>query len=264
MGNTGDDWLALREPQDHAARCIGLARIFAQVVGANAQIIDLGCGTGSNVRYLSPKLGAGQRWICLDHDPEVLAQARKMLPDVNVSFQRRDLTRELASLSSWPGAALTTSAFLDVTSGVWIDHLVELCREVPLLAALTFDGRIVWDPPEAEDAAILEQVLIHRRTDCGFGPALGPEAAPYLAEQLKMRSHRVSVATSDWRLGPDDRPLTLAMVRGIARRVQAMSSDIPIDHWLAIRERQLDAGELRLTVGHVDLLSIPLRCDLDR
>ncbi len=71
-------------------------------------ILDLGCGTGSNLRYLAPRLGAGpeekacrhQRWWCLDKDPRLLAELeRRTRPtaawaaelDLVVQTQRRDL-----------------------------------------------------------------------------------------------------------------------------------------------------------------------------
>jgi hypothetical protein len=97
----------------------------------------------------------------------------------------------------------------------------------------------------------------HQQTDQGFGPALGPDAIGYLAEQLKLRGHRITLSTSDWHLGLDDRALLEAMVGGIARRVRGMSTDVAIDRWLRIRERQINSGELRLMIGHVDLLALP-------
>ena len=71
-------------------------------------ILDLGCGTGSNLRYLAPRLGAGpgekawryQLWWCLDKDPQLLAELeRRTQPtvawaaelDLVVQTLRRDL-----------------------------------------------------------------------------------------------------------------------------------------------------------------------------
>ena len=44
------DWLALREPADHAARDGDLLAAAAQVAGA--VIVDLGCGTGSTLSLI--------------------------------------------------------------------------------------------------------------------------------------------------------------------------------------------------------------------
>ncbi|MGH6945123.1 MAG: hypothetical protein ACREH6_13000, partial [Geminicoccaceae bacterium] len=68
-------WLALREPYDHAARDRGLAARFAAALGAAPTLVDLGSGTGANLRCLAPHLGPGQNWRCLDHDAGLLAAA---------------------------------------------------------------------------------------------------------------------------------------------------------------------------------------------
>ncbi|RZI38309.1 SAM-dependent methyltransferase, partial [Herbaspirillum sp. HC18] len=46
------DWLALREPADHAARSAHLLSRLATQFGDRDQVsvVDLGCGAGSNLR----------------------------------------------------------------------------------------------------------------------------------------------------------------------------------------------------------------------
>ena len=55
--------------------------------------------------------------------------------------------------------ALTASALLDLTSAAWLDRLAERCRGTPLLIALSFDGRLVWQPGLAEDDVIRARFL---------------------------------------------------------------------------------------------------------
>jgi SAM-dependent methyltransferase len=257
MSDSPIDWLELREPRDHAARCMELTSEFVDALGAEPRVLDLGCGTGSNFRYLAPKVGRRARWLCVDHDPNMLGRAAALLGDFDVEFQQRDLARELPSLALGPGAAITTSAFLDMTSAPWLDRLAVWCRGRPLLAAMSFDGRLEWQPFAPEDESIRLRWLALRGDDQGFGPPLGPDAANYLAERLRRAGHRVRLATSPWRLGPGDRPLLETMLRGIGRRLRAATSGESIDGWLDLRRRQIGAGKMRLTVGHVDLLSLP-------
>ncbi|MGH6901583.1 MAG: SAM-dependent methyltransferase, partial [Geminicoccaceae bacterium] len=74
-------WLALREPCDNAARSAALAGRFAAALGAEPRLVDLGCGAGSNLRYLAPRIRGPQRWRCVDHDPVLLNAARSALLD---------------------------------------------------------------------------------------------------------------------------------------------------------------------------------------
>jgi hypothetical protein len=257
MSETQDDWLALREPHDHASRSAELTNRFVSRLDADTLLVDLGCGTGSNYRYLNPKLSAGQRWLCIDNEQEVLERASRMVPAASGMFERHDLACALSSIALGPGTAITASAFLDMVSAAWIDQLVAQCRNAPLLMAMTFNGQLDWSPAEAEDEAIRREILAHQQTDQGFGPALGPAAASYLAKQLAARGYQVTLAASDWQLESSDRKLLKAMLGGIARRVRAQSTGIAIEAWLAARERQLEKGELHLTAGHNDLLAVP-------
>lgn len=68
------DWLASREPADHAARAGGAIE-RSLPARARTRGVDLGGGTGSNLRYLMPRLGGEQHWLLLDHDPALLAAA---------------------------------------------------------------------------------------------------------------------------------------------------------------------------------------------
>ena len=85
------------------------------------------------------------------------------------------------------GAAVTAAALLDLTSAAWLDGLAARLRQVPVLIALSFDGRLSWRPGAAEDGQVRARFLAHQRRDKGFGPALGPAAAAHLADLLRAR-----------------------------------------------------------------------------
>ncbi|HZA67144.1 MAG TPA: hypothetical protein VE592_09340 [Geminicoccaceae bacterium] len=273
------DWLALREPYDHAARSAALADRFAAAVGAAPSLIDLGCGTGSNLRYLAPRIRGPQRWQCVDHDPALLDAARAALQDwcarrgwpcrsccgdlilarpggdIRVEFGQLDLARD--GLPARAGAGLTGSALLDLTSAAWLEELVAWCGDAPLLITLSFDGRLAFEPAMPEDAEVRRRFIAHQRTDKGFGKALGPDAAPYLAERLRARARAVTLEPADWRLGPGDVPLIRATLAGIVAAAREVRDDPDLERWASLRRHQLAAGNLRLTIGHLDLLALP-------
>jgi SAM-dependent methyltransferase len=273
-------WLALREPYDHVARSAALAERFVAAVGPAPHLLDLGCGTGSNLRYLAPRIPGDQRWLCVDHDPALLEAARTALLDwgdgqgwpnrsdgdaltlgrpggeVRVRFALSDMARR-----ALPGnddvAGLSASALLDLTSAAWLDAFAARYRGTPLLMALSFDGRLVFEPAAPDDVEVCRRFVAHQRTDKGFGPALGPDAAAHLAGRLAAAGRPVRLERSDWRLGAADGALLRATLRGVIAAAGEIAQDARLDHWATLRERQLAAGELRLTVGHVDLLALP-------
>jgi SAM-dependent methyltransferase len=273
-------WLALREPYDHAARSVELADRFAAAVGKTPHVLDLGCGTGSNLRYLAPRIPGVQRWPCIDRDPALLKAARTALQDwgngqgwpsrgeedgltlarpggeILVRFAARDLAR--SDLSDVEGVSgLSASALLDLTSAAWLDRFAARCRGTPLLMALSFDGRLRFEPAAQDDDEVCRRFVAHQRTDKGFGPALGPDAAAHLAARLAAAGCTVRLERSDWRLGPNDVALLRATLTGIVAAARQIAHDPCLQHWATLRGQQLAAGELRLTVGHVDLLALP-------
>ena len=280
MSGFGLGWLTLREPCDHAARSAELADRFAAALGATPLLLDLGCGTGSNLRYLAPKIPGTHRWRCVDHDTALLrtapralrrwAQDRGWAPqpegeglvlarpagEIAVTVALGDLASE--GLPDDAGVAgVTASALLDLTSARWLDSLAEAGRGRPLLMALSFDGRLAFEPAAPEDEDVRARFVAHQRTDKGFGPALGPDAAAYLADRLRVGGCAVTAERSDWQLGASDRALLRAMLEGMIDAVGEIAPVRGLQRWAAQRREQLASGDLRLTVGHVDLLALP-------
>lgn len=287
MSGFESSWLTLREPYDHAARSEALTEAFAAALPSPATLTDLATGTGSNLRYLAPRLGNAQDWLLVDHDPALLRAAPPATaawagrvgwsvesvpgspgttsPGLRVtSAERRiELRWRCCDLSTFEGfeghelGAVTASALLDLTSAAWLGKLADRCRGAAVLIALSFDGRLTWQPEDADDEAVRLRFLADQRTDKGFGPALGPEACARLAAELDARGHRVRLAPSDWHLGSDDRPLLEATLDGIVAAAGQVDDDRMLARWSEQRRRQLAAGTLRLTLGHQDLLALP-------
>ena len=78
MGDFSADWLGLREPFDATARDRALAGSMA-LTQKPCHVLDLGAGTGANVRYLAPLLGGEQIWTLIDHDAGLLERVPEIL-----------------------------------------------------------------------------------------------------------------------------------------------------------------------------------------
>lgn len=270
------DWLALREPADHAARSQALlAEVAAHFAGRGSiNAIDIGCGAGSNLRGAFAALPDKQRWHLVDYDSRLLEAARARLrawadmaeedghglvlrkggKHLRVSFVNADLTRDLETVFN-PGAELVTAAALfDLVSVPWIaDFVAELTkRRLPLYTVLTYDGTDAFAPPHPADDAMRAAFHAHQGGDKGFGPAAGPAATEALARAFSDAGYRIARAPSPWRLGAS--ALADELARGFAGAVRetAQVPEAVIADWLNHR-----LGGAGCTVGHEDLWAVP-------
>jgi len=257
MSGFSTDWLALREPADIAARASDVTAFAVDALhaGAPCRIVDLGCGTGSNVRYLAPRLPQAQSWRLVDHAAALLDEARRRLP-FDVETHLADLREPDAALLA--GCHLVTaSALLDLVSDTWLTRFVELCREARavVLVALNYDGRMQCTPEDPDDGFVRDAVNQHQRTDKGFGPALGPDAGPRVAARLREAGYEVCSSQSDWVLGAGQDELQYQLIAGWAAAATELypAAAGRIAAWLNRRQAYIEAGISCLVVGHDDV-----------
>ena len=258
MAGFSADWLALREPADHAARSAALTRALLEELPLDRplRILDLGAGSGSNLRYLTTEPKIRSEWLLVDHDPSLLAGVQQT-PGVEVRCL------DLASLDDrriFAGRDLVTaSALLDLVSESWLTTLAERCAEAgaAVLFALSYDGRIVCSPEDGQDAAIVALVNAHQRTDKGFGRALGPDATDVAARCFTERGYRVRRERSDWILPPASAELQRQLIDGWAQAAIDMAPERAaiINDWRTRRLAHVDANRSEIIVGHEDLLA---------
>ncbi|MEU6468073.1 class I SAM-dependent methyltransferase [Streptomyces massasporeus] len=261
------EWLELREPADAAARAHDLLdplRIrLANMPGKSGVVIhDLGCGTGSMGRWLAPRLDGPQHWILHDRDPYLLHFAAVSSPRsaadgsrVTVETRRGDVAR--LTPDALHGASLVTaSALLDVLTREEIDALAAACTGAgcPALLTLSVAGRVELTPSHPLDAELTQAFNDHQRR----GGLLGPDAVTAAAEAFSEHGATVRLHPSPWRLGPEQAALTEQWLRGWVGAAVEERPELraEADVYLTNRLAALAAGELRVTVHHVDLLAL--------
>ncbi len=265
------DWLSLREPVDHRSRAYDLVdrlRLTWQQRGWS-RIVDLGSGTGSNFRFLSPRLTLPQAWTLVDHDAGLLGRAVSPGPHCRLCRQHGDLAdRGLEAVAS--AHLVTGSALLDLVSEAWLRRLVNVCKQAERAAyfALSYDGEFHFfstasGAPTADvdpdDELVREAVSAHQLSDKGLGPALGPAAGRVAEELFRRAGYRTCLQPSVWQLGLADAALALALVDGWR---QAASQERPasrrrIEAWAGRRRITIERRSFELSVGHTDLLALP-------
>lgn len=279
MSGFSPDWLALREPADHAARN---PQVLAAVGSTfsdrqSLAIIDLGSGTGSNLRGSYSGLPARQHWTLVDADSRLLSVARRKLTEwadeaqeqgeelvlrkddktLTVDFRQADLNKELEWVLGWQPDLVTAAALFDLASVRWLERFVAslVSMRLPLYTVLTYDGRESWEPVHAKDQRMLAAFHHHQRGDKGFGPAAGPDATEALAQAFRKAGCAVTVGESPWQLGMDQSDLIRELAAGIAAAVTETGHVSPdaVATWLEAKR-----GAVSVRIGHQDLWARPV------
>jgi SAM-dependent methyltransferase len=263
-------WLALREGADAAARSAVITRLVRDLVVRTGplRVLDLGAGTGANLRYLAPRLPVDQEWLLIDRDPGLLDEAirRQRRPDGGFSCAVDTRCLDLCRLDTpelfSDRQLITASALLDLVSDSWLSALAEQCRSVRAvsLLALTYTGRSRCSPGEPEDEQVQELMNRHQHTDKGLGgPAAGPDAADGAARAFAAVGYLVKREPSDWLLSPDQSELQKELIEGWACAAIEIAPDDTrtIQNWLGRRLAHLEAGRSHIVVTHEDLAAWP-------
>jgi len=270
------EWLDRREPADHRSRNRKLQRALAKHFDGwrPITVVDLGCGTGSNLRATAPLLGPEQHWTLVDHEQALLDAAAERLTAwadgadwkdgrlalfkgakrINVAFQRVDLMRDLPAALRPNANLVTASALFDLAS---VEFIAAFAAAVAagrsaFYTVLTYDGDQRWTPDHEADAALAEAFHAHQRRDKGFGPAAGPDAPDALSDAFSSAGYAVSEGDSAWRLGAGDEALIAELATGFAEAVRETGLiDAPtIADWRAL-------ARTGAVVGHTDTLALP-------
>lgn len=255
-------WLALREPVDHRTRSEALLAPLAAEWKTRGwrRVVDLGAGTGSNARYLAPRLPGPQRWVLVDHDPALLERAT-VPPAVD---EVRRIVGDLAAegLGAVPEADLVTgSALLDLVSEDWLRRLVDACGSAGAGALFTtiYDGTVSWSDERPDDARVKDLVNAHQARDKGLGGALGPRAARGARDRFETAGYRTWLTPSPWILGAEDVELARLLIEGWVEAAveQSPTEKDQLEAWGRRRSSDVEDGVTGIVVGHLDLLALP-------
>jgi len=265
MTESLSEWLSRREAADVAARSTDLLQLLMEKVPLQRplRIVDLGTGTGSNVRYLSTRLPHPQEWLVADREPALLAELARTV-DVPLTTRATNLGTLADDL--FDGRDLVTaSALLDLVSESWLHSLAQQCRRVGAAAlfALTYDGESTCSPAEPEDDLVRALMNQHQRqNDKGFGRAAGPDATDAAARAFVAAGYRVLCAKTNWVLAPSEAVLQRPLVEGWAEAATEIAPDRAgaIADWRVRRLHHIDARRSQIVVGHQDLAAwLPAR-----
>lgn len=276
MSGFSTSWLALREPVDLRARSSAVADAVQSrfMTRDSLRIVDLGCGTGSNLRGTAPLLPRQQSWTLVDYDAGLLTAARAELTawaeashddggvlrlkkgrqTIDVTFRKIDLANDLEGIFETDPQLVTAAAFFDLVSSDFIRSFARMVatRKAAFHTVLTYNGVSQWKPRHPLDQTVISAFHRHQATDKGFGPACGPTAAAHLADQFRINDYLVSEGDSPWHLSGKHEALIADLRAG---HVKAAVQTRLVDQARADEWAKADRSEV--IIGHTDTFAVP-------
>jgi SAM-dependent methyltransferase len=270
------EWLDLREAADARARNSDIANAVAArfTLRDELSVLDLGSGTGANLRATAQLLPSRQIWTLVDRDTGLLGAARAKLArwadrytsdgdalelekgsrKIRAIFKSADLTSETRALLSEGAQFVTASAFFDLTSEIYIRELAKtiVAANAAFYATLTYNGLQKWTPHRPADNQMTAAFQRHQMRDKGFGPAAGPLAPSHLVDQFRINGYVALEGASPWQLERVDRMLIEELIRGHA---VAVTEEGGVDEKTVVAWVKVPRSAA--FVGHTDVFAAP-------
>ncbi|AGK57999.1 hypothetical protein HYPDE_31623 [Hyphomicrobium denitrificans 1NES1] len=270
------EWLDLREPADLRARSSEVTNAVSArfALRDHVRVLDLGSGTGANLRATAPLLPKRQTWKLVDREADLHGAAKSRLivwadsaeclgddvrlhkdgREIDVIFTVADLASETKYLVDELLDLVTASAFFDLASEDYIRVLAKAVsdRRTAFYATLTYNGQRRWTPHRPADNQMASAFHRHQLRDKGLGNAAGPLASAHLADQFRLNGYAVIEGDSNWRLERSERMLIEELVRGhavAASEIGGIDAKTIVD-WINV-------PRTGAVVGHTDTFAIP-------
>ncbi len=214
-------WLNQRYEVDRQARNKEVESIFrARLSAGKITIVDIGAGTGSNLRYYHGRLSAQeQHWYLVDQEKvlleETLAnldsevnqceenvwQLRHNQKDIVVHFVEADVFTNSIDPFLERADLILSNAFFDLASAVQLrDFLGKLdFGRQTFLSTINYTG-MRFIPGDTEDGYWIDHYEEHMRRDRPEGRSTGPDCVGLIIEFFEHQDLRYHVGGSNWEL----------------------------------------------------------------
>ena len=282
-------WLAHRYACDAEARHPEIEHKFLAFFEQHQtalKVVDVGSGTGANVRYYFDHIPHAQEWTLIEQNGSLRDECRRSLAafakEQGYDWQERDDTFRLADAQKTatirlvPGRiehieqladlsqtdVVTANAVFDLLSYEHFDTLVgTLARHnVCLLATLNY-YETSFLPFSEEDYRFTRWYHLHMKRPQPTGIAMGPDCSEEMLDVLAEHHMMIEQEGSQWHLKQHATTMHHYLLHFIEHAVAELSLSTDEQHdfdaWLSHKKTLCRQRKLEIIVDHSDIFAYP-------
>ena len=281
----GLTWIKSREPYDSMSRSNLLLDLYKKDNNFFKNILDIGGGNGSFLRWCNSRDILYNNFLIADHDQALLKdfyittkksflkKSIELLKNSPTSFQyqkkgskkisritlkKQDLLKSIESMNSYD--IISLSAVSDLLSRNYIKKILNTIQVNKVIYfSICFDGRVIWQNKNKYDKYIISMFNKHQQQEKTLGIALGLKNIETIKNLSSRKGFRVTIADSSWKLNSDthnDRYFQNSYLNTIykpLRRYELIDQDI-LDEWFQAKTGDIKLKKSNVQVGHKDIL----------
>ena len=287
MSATGysSNWLEQRYVMDAKSRDESITNLFIENLPSNKilQLLDLGAGLGSNVKYMHPKISSNQNWYCVEIDPKLIQYGlnhlskyfenlgyKVILDEQNlVAIKDNRISVNYVNHSFFDIQASQYLAFDGILGNALLDvftpkQLTGLFKQLqtsiaPKLFSIVYEF-MDWGDDDPLNDFFISIYHEHMQRSQKTGNALGPDTIKYITANIPFGPGQVILGESTWELDSSDSNILnhlLAFYQKSIPEIRTQEEDlIKFETWVNNKRDLINKHKLNAVVQHSDLLCL--------
>ena len=278
-------WINAREKYDFLARSNLLCEYYKNNKEGFAKIIDLGCGTGSFLRWCYYHKISFDEMLLVDHDKKLLSNfpiitkkflkqySYKFLKNTETSFKilkkdvskksniklkKQDVSMALSIINKYN--LISFSAITDILPKTFINNLFSSIEsKKAIYFSICFNGKIKWNIINEHDKYIVSQFNKHQASFKNDVYAMGSKSIKFIKNISKLKNFNSLYKDSSWVISSEKDHDQIFQKQYLKTNYNALKKDKEtnndiLSHWYKFRIKNIDLHKSNLVVGHEDIL----------
>ena len=262
MHKFNNDWLFYREKIDSISRnkkiIEKINRYFKDY--KILSIADLGCGTGSNYRYMYPKIKVKQKWDMIDISFESIKEFKKITANtnkiININYKKFDLIKDIKKFKFENYDLITGSAYLDIMPKEWFYEFKKQNLNTKVIYfSINYDGYFKFYPKHKDDEYVLQLFNKDQESDKGIGKKAVGKNCSQIINKVFTKTHKTFVLNSNWNVSKNKifQDMFINFCENVIKK-----NKISLEPWIKFRRENIRLNKSKLLLRNKDFLALKL------